>query len=65
MEQAFSQAPEFLQHLKQSSLANIYKGLTFKALESPGALASPTWIDSSSVTVECVSKMIQHCCDRV
>jgi len=35
IEQAFSQAPEFLQYLKQSSLANIYKGLTFKALESP------------------------------
>jgi glycosyltransferase involved in cell wall biosynthesis len=35
IEQAFSQAPEFLQYLKQSSLANIYKGLTFKALEEP------------------------------
>ena len=35
IEQAFSQAPEFLQYLKQSSLANIYKGLTFKALEGP------------------------------
>jgi cellulose synthase/poly-beta-1,6-N-acetylglucosamine synthase-like glycosyltransferase len=33
IEQAFGQAPEFLQYLKQSSLANIYKGLTFKALE--------------------------------
>jgi glycosyltransferase involved in cell wall biosynthesis len=33
IEQAFKQAPESLQHLKQPSLANIYKGLTFKALE--------------------------------
>jgi glycosyltransferase involved in cell wall biosynthesis len=33
IEQAFNQAPESLQHLKQPSLANIYKGLTFKALE--------------------------------
>jgi glycosyltransferase involved in cell wall biosynthesis len=35
IEQAFTQAPESLQHLKKHSLANIYKGLTFKALEGP------------------------------
>src|SRR4028118_1289230 len=39
MERAFNQAPESLQHLKPASLANIYKGLTFKALEGPGAPA--------------------------
>lgn len=33
MERAFNQAPECLQYLKQKSLANIYKGLTFKMLE--------------------------------
>lgn len=33
IDRAFAQAPESLQHLKQPSLANIYKGLTFKALE--------------------------------
>jgi cellulose synthase/poly-beta-1,6-N-acetylglucosamine synthase-like glycosyltransferase len=33
IEQAFTQAPESLQHLKKHSLANIYKGLTFKTLE--------------------------------
>jgi glycosyltransferase involved in cell wall biosynthesis len=33
MERAFNQAPESLQYLKQKSLANIYKGLTFKMLE--------------------------------
>ncbi len=33
IERAFNQAPESLQYLKPSSLANIYKGLTFKALE--------------------------------
>ncbi|MBD0300672.1 MAG: glycosyltransferase [Tolypothrix sp. T3-bin4] len=37
IEQSFTQAPESLQHLKQSSLANNYKGLIFRALErSPG-----------------------------
>jgi glycosyltransferase involved in cell wall biosynthesis len=35
IERAFNQAPKSLQHLKQGSLANIYKGLTFKALEGP------------------------------
>ncbi len=33
IEQAFTQAPESLHHLKKHSLANIYKGLTFKTLE--------------------------------
>ncbi len=33
IEQAFTQSPESLQHLKKHSLANIYKGLTFKTLE--------------------------------
>ncbi len=33
IEKAFNQAPESLQHLKRHSIANIYKGLTFKALE--------------------------------
>jgi glycosyltransferase involved in cell wall biosynthesis len=33
IEQAFTQAPESLQHLKQFSLANNYKGLIFRALE--------------------------------
>jgi cellulose synthase/poly-beta-1,6-N-acetylglucosamine synthase-like glycosyltransferase len=37
IEQAFSQAPESLRHLKQYSLGNNYKGLTFRALErTPG-----------------------------
>jgi glycosyltransferase involved in cell wall biosynthesis len=35
IERAFNEAPESLQHLKKHSLANIYKGLTFKALEGP------------------------------
>jgi glycosyltransferase involved in cell wall biosynthesis len=35
IERAFTQAPESLQHLKKPSLANIYKGLTFKTLEGP------------------------------
>ncbi|MFB2937271.1 glycosyltransferase [Aerosakkonemataceae cyanobacterium BLCC-F154] len=34
IEKAFSQAPESLKHLKRHSIANIYKGLTFKALEA-------------------------------
>lgn len=34
-EKAFAQAPQSLHYLKQFSLANIYKGLTFKALEGP------------------------------
>jgi glycosyltransferase involved in cell wall biosynthesis len=33
IERAFNQAPESLQYLKQPSIANVYKGLTFKALE--------------------------------
>lgn len=33
IEKAFTQAPASLQHLKRHSIANIYKGLTFKALE--------------------------------
>lgn len=33
IERAFSQAPESLQHLKKYSLGNLYKYLTFKALE--------------------------------
>lgn len=33
IERAFAVAPEALQHLKQRSLANLYKYLTFKALE--------------------------------
>ncbi|HEY9635335.1 MAG TPA: glycosyltransferase [Coleofasciculaceae cyanobacterium] len=33
IERAFQQAPESLQYLKRSSLANIYKGLTFRILE--------------------------------
>lgn len=44
-EKAYNQAPESLQHLKRYSLANLYKYLTFKALEgSPkqqrGAIAA-------------------------
>lgn len=34
IQKAFAQAPESLQHLKRHSIANIYKGLTFKALEA-------------------------------
>jgi len=34
IQKAFAQAPESLQHLKRHSIANIYKGLTFKALET-------------------------------
>src|SRR5919202_2122484 len=33
LERAYKQAPESLQHLKKRSLANLYKYLTFKALE--------------------------------
>ncbi|MBE9228370.1 glycosyltransferase [Phormidium sp. LEGE 05292] len=33
IEKAFNQVPESLQHLKRHSIGNIYKGLTFKALE--------------------------------
>nr|BAP91645.1 glycosyl transferase family 2 [Phormidium sp. KS] len=33
IEKAFNQAPASLQHLKKHAVANIYKGLTFKALE--------------------------------
>ncbi|NES24778.1 MAG: glycosyltransferase [Symploca sp. SIO3E6] len=44
LERAFSQAPPSLQKLKQPSLANIYKSLTVKAIESypakPRALAA-------------------------
>jgi glycosyltransferase involved in cell wall biosynthesis len=37
VEKAFAQTPESLQHLKKHCIANIYKGLTFKALEGiPG-----------------------------
>jgi glycosyltransferase involved in cell wall biosynthesis len=35
IERSFAQAPKSLQYLKQSSIANIYKGLTFKVLEGP------------------------------
>ena len=35
IERAFSEAPEDLQYLKKDCLANIYKYLTFKALEAP------------------------------
>jgi glycosyltransferase involved in cell wall biosynthesis len=35
IERGFSQAPESLQHLKKYSLGNLYKYLTFKALEGP------------------------------
>ncbi|OKH33364.1 glycosyl transferase family A [[Phormidium ambiguum] IAM M-71] len=34
IEKAFTQAPASLQHLKKHSIANIYKGLAFKALEA-------------------------------
>jgi glycosyltransferase involved in cell wall biosynthesis len=37
IEQAFSQAPESLQYLKKNSIANLYKYLTFKVLESSPA----------------------------
>ncbi len=33
LDRAYRQAPEFLQHLKPQSLGNLYKFLTFKALE--------------------------------
>jgi glycosyltransferase involved in cell wall biosynthesis len=33
IEKAFAEAPESLQYLRRHSIANIYKGLTFKALE--------------------------------
>jgi glycosyltransferase involved in cell wall biosynthesis len=37
VEKAFAQAPESLQYLRRHSIANIYKGLVFKALEGePG-----------------------------
>ncbi len=37
IEQAFTQAPNSLAYLKQSSVANFYKGLTYRALEgNPG-----------------------------
>ena len=54
MERAFNQAPESLQHLKPASLANIYKGLTFKALEGPGAPARQRGLTAARLLWHCV-----------